>query len=365
MASTCLTASPWTLPTPVKYATDNLRTIASTLGLDSQDLVTETADTVIFFNVKSCDARADVRNGVVSHIGYRIFPDTARSINALPVFDFLERHSLENDLSVEDANPLETEKIRYNNLKEPDLTTLFRRNLPFNVRTVDYLNYEVEWQKGDGGTMRVTVPVSYELLHGSSLPENERRLFEELSDSSGIDVRLLPASHTVDKEQLTPTFKPNCFIMRGAHLFSEDLTSDRYYQSDTSSVSSSFKILDSESYPVESIANMLSGVDIPNDIEVELSMIAYPMEKRTIKIPLSRMTAYFLSKGCEIFTGVTSVDDSGSQYVMICRNAPQGYCHSLKINVPAEAYPKKSGLAKAKITPYIPLSKIINLYYGE
>jgi len=349
--------------TPFRYGTDNLERICTTLRLDS--LVNydgEPADTVFFFDLGGTPSRADIRRGIVEHIGYRIFGDTARTVTTLPIFDFLERFALEADLPFENANYTELAKISYKNMKASDLKGLFPQDKQVSVKTVDYMTYNIEWTGKDCDTCGMTVPVSYELLRGTQLPENERRLFDDLTRPDTIINSNPGKPVTVDKNRLDATFKTNCFILRGHKLFSKHLTSDRYYEPDTSSTELAFKILDNESYPVESISNMLSGVDIPNNLKVKLKMIAYPREIRTITIPLTRMIAYFLGQGCEIFTGLTRLTNEETQYTVICRNAPMGYCHSMKINVPLSGLSDKEGLATAKITPFIPLPKIYNLF---
>ena len=239
-----------------------------------------------------------------------------------------------------------------------DLKNFFPEELSVSVNTVNHLTYDIEWN-GGGKTCAMSVPVSYELLRGAQLPENERRLFEELTSS---DIATTHETKEVNKDMLEATWKPNCFILRGKRIFSEFLSADRYYESDTTSTQLAFKILDNESYPVESISNMLTGLDIPNNLAVKLRMIAYPMEERSITVPLTQLIAHFLSKGCDIFTGLNSLNDTEAVYTVICRNAPFGYVHSMKITVPVSAVGSKEGQATAKITPFIPLPKIYNLF---
>lgn len=345
------------------YATDNLANIAAVIGLEK--IAPEAAavsDTVLFFDLGGKPARADVRRGLVRHIGYRVFPDAERSLATLPVFDFLERFALEQELPIEQPNVIERDKVRFTGIKASELPSLFSRQLPFTVSTEEFKDYRLCWTASDGRKMEVVVPISYNLLNGSELPENERRLIADLSSPEVLNHPDLPIERSVGKENLEATPKLNCYVLRGSRFFTEYINSDRYYQNNTDSLAAAFRVLDNEAYPAESISNMLSGLDIPNDIEVQLKMIVYPMEKKIFSIPLRQMVAYFLSQGCEIYTGLTGIDNQKADYVMIGRNDRRGYCHSLKISVPISAINEKKGRATAKITPYIPLPKILNMF---
>lgn len=345
------------------YATDNLANIAAVIGLEKiAPDAAAVADTVLFFELGGKSARADVRRGLVRHIGYRVFPDAERSLATLPVFDFLERFALEQELPIEQPNVIERDKVRFTGIKASELPSLFSRQLPFTVSTEEFKDYRLCWTASDGRKMEVVVPISYNLLNGSELPENERRLIADLSSPAVLNHPDLPIERSVGKENLEATPKLNCYVLRGSRFFTEYINSDRYYQNNTDSLAAAFRVLDNEAYPAESISNMLSGLDIPNDIEVQLKMIVYPMEKKIFSIPLRQMVAYFLSQGCEIYTGLTGIDNQKADYVMIGRNDRRGYCHSLKISVPISAINEKKGRATAKITPYIPLPKILNMF---
>lgn len=348
------------------YATDNLQAIGTVTGLDSIAPDSLAADTVFFFDLGGCPARADIRRGQVRHIGYRLFPDTVRTTSTLPVFDFLERFALEQDLPVEQPNAIEREKIVFKGIKPASLPSLYGRQLPFSVSTEEFKTYHVVWTPDSGEAIEAVVPILFNLLNGTELPENERRLLEDLTGAGGIDSMEIAKVYTVDKDNLEATKKLNCYVLRGGRFFTEYLNADRYYENNPDSLSSAFRILDNEAYPVESISNMLTGLDIPNDIEVQLKMIAYPMDKKVFTLPLRQLVAYFLSQGCEIYTGLTKLDDKSDKpradYVIIGRNDRRGYCHSVKMSVPLDVLKEKTGTATGKITPYIPLPKILNMF---
>lgn len=291
-----------------------------------------------------------------------------RDFTSCPVFDFLERYAMCSDLPLDREHPsdkqIAIDGLEFDGMSFGDLKKIGRDSTDFYIRSDDYRTYTVVWTHENQPDMSVKIPINYNLLRGVDMAESELRLFGELSDTLLIDFseRSL-AENSVSKDQLTGTWKPNNFILKGDKFMTDGIRSDRYYQPDTSmSNDSKFELLYDESYPVESISNLLTGIGIDNSYEVELKMIAYPMEPRTIRVPLSRMVFYFISRGCELFAGLTSMSDSSIQYVMVCKNAAWGYCHSMKITVTYEKFEDKSGEAKAKITPYIPLPKILNLF---
>ena len=352
--------------TRLRYATNLLTDIGEKIGLDSI-VVTDSCvrDTIIPFDFKNRKARIDVRNGAIEHIGYRIFPDSTRSFATGPVQDFLERYTLCADIPIIKEKTLNrqlaVDNLSFEGMTFNDLKDMGRDSSDYSINCLDERVYSVTWHHDSITRSTVTFPVNYYLMRGTSMVENEIRLFEELSDSLILN-GYSPDTFLIKKEHLVPTWKPNCFIFRGNKFYSDLLTSDRYYQISDTSATSIFKILYDSSYPVESFSNLLTGLDIPNDINVELKMIAYPMETRYLTVPLSRMVGYFLSRGCELFTGLTKLEGNSATYVMISKNSAWGYCHSMKITLEINQFEEKKGTGKAKITPYVPLPKIRSLF---
>ncbi len=44
------------------------------------------------------------------------------------------------------------------------------------------------------------------------------------------------------------------------------------------------------------------------------------------------------------------------------RNAPEGYCHIIKITAPVSSIGNEDGEFKARMNPFIPISKISSLF---
>lgn len=355
----------WLSATRLRYATDLLAEMGLKLGINS--LVTDscTSDTIISFDFNNHRVRADIRHGRVEHIGYCIFPDSTRGFSYGPVQDFIERYVLCADIPLlkeENLNrQLAVDNISFEDMSFDDLKEMGKDSLAYTINCHDERVYNTTWWHDSVRTSSVSFPVDYDLLRGTSMVENERRLLEELSDSLILS-GFTPDSIVVEMDQLSATWKPNCFILEGNKFYTDLLSSDRYYQTADSSSTSMFETLYNSSYPVESLSNMLTGLDIPNNVNVELRMMAYPMEMRYLTVPLSRMVGYFISRGCEIFTGLTNMDDTSATYIVICKNSAWGYCHSMKIALPVNHLDEKEGIGKAKITPYIPLPKIRSLF---
>lgn len=343
---------------------DNLTQIAEYLSIDTIAGIFDSSDTIIFFNSGERLVRADIRHGRLAHLGYRLFPDSTRDQFTLPIYDFIEHYVLLKNLPL--PSPDFSSVIKLNNIHPKELNNL--RPDSFTVSHDNYSTYQISWLNKKGKLKSIIVPVDYEVLNFSQLPENERRFIEELSDSttnyeeSTVTVQ---AKEIADGTDLSPTYLPNCFILRDHELISEFLSSDRYYQLSTDTTATVYEILDNSSYPAQSISNMLTGIDIPNNIDVELKMIAYPKVPIIINLSLSRMIGYLISKGCKIFTGLIDLTDNGAEYLIICRNALQGYCHSMKIRIIIDDFNGKVGHATAKITTFIPSNKILSLFADQ
>lgn len=351
------------------FATDILVAIGERINIDTVTADSLPLDTMLISEHNGFPVRVDVREGRIEHIGYRLFHDSLRRSSSSPALDFVERNALEEDLNIRKGESL-NERLAHDKIsfEHGDFHNLKSVSKDFPDHTVSNLNgkkYRIDWfQPGDSvSQFSMTFPISYDLLMGTDMKENERRLLAELSDSSLCADNQSPELGYLDEGVVEATWKPGCFVKSGYSIFSEKLVSERYYQPADSLSGHKFEPLYNVEYPVESIVNLLTGTDIPNEFEIELKMIAYPREPQRITIPLSRMVEYFKSRGCLPFAGVTKLTDSEAEFVVMYYNRDWGYCHSLKVAVDTSNLQERKGLAKARITPFVPIPKIDNLFY--
>jgi len=401
-----LLASLWTLSgstaiaSSFDFATDQLGKMAKIIGIDASNAPADDADTTIITTYRTLPVRVDINGGTVSHIGYDIFDDALRGGPNDVVFNFLERYALAADM------PLKREKSVNAMLAEDQITfeggdfsRLKKMNTDGYSISVNNLNgrqYRVCWNTPDEQTeYAVSFPVSYDLLHGTGMVENERRLLDGLTSH----INKPDNSASVTRPQLLATWKLNYYILPGNSYYTDALTTNKYYQfviSDTISAGKTADLIESVKqavksasrseetggnkqppkqsgfeliynpsiYPIESIANMLTTGKIDNDFILDIKHIGYDFNYQNISVPLNQAIDYFIKKNCEVFFGVSQQKGDTYTCIVIFRNIPEGYCHSMRVTIDSNDLESRTGRFPARLTSYIPISKISNLF-GE
>ena len=405
-----LFASLWTLSgstaiaSSLDFATDQLGNMAKIIGIDASNAPADDADTTIILTYKTLPVRVDINGGEVSHIGYSIFDDALRGGPNDVVFDFLERYALAADM------PLKRDKSVNAMLAEDQMTfeggdfsRLKRMKTDGYSISVNNLNgrqYRVSWNTPDEQTeYAVSFPISYDLLHGTGMVENERRLLDGLTSH----INNTDNSVSVTRPELLATWKLNYYILPGNSYYTDALTTNKYYRfviSDTISAGKTADLIESVKamakaasrsektadnkpklpkaqkqsgfeliynpsvYPIESMANLLTTGEIDNDFILDIKHIGYDFNYQNISVPLNQAIDYFIKKNCEVFFGVSQQKGDTYTCVVIFRNIPEGYCHTMRVTIDSNDLEPRTGRFPARLTSYIPISKISSLF-GE
>ena len=448
---------PAAIASSLNFATDQLESMAKIIGIESIDQSAAGADTTLILSYKNTPVRVDIADGTVNHIGYNIFGDDMRSV----VFNFLERYSLAADM------PLKREKSVNAMLAEDQITfkggdfARLKKMTPdgydIAVNNLNGRQYQVCWNTPDGQTdYTVSFPISYDLLHGTGMVENERRLLNDL-----VSHRNSPATpENVTRPQLLTTWHLNYYVLPGTSYYTDALNTNKYYrfviadpsanpireleniaeppydskkeyydESDnadkkdkskknkkdkgkkdkknnkgkgnkgekddeetespknaiaeaiakqiaapkadgqkekavdrTDKTKSGFELINNPViYPVETMANMILTGYLDNDFILDIKHIGYDFNYQNISVPLNQAIDYFKAKGCEVFFGVSEIKDDEYVCVVVLRNIPEGYCHTMRLNVNKHDLESGSGRFPVRMTSYIPISKISNL----
>lgn len=351
-------------PVPV-CTTDLLASIAAAVKLDKSNVGNCDMDTVVFIPFRDEELRVEVKYGRIEHIGLRLFTDTLIKIPEIAApLKYLERTVLMNRLQLKRelsaAEEADWQDVIFSGTSLDKIPELTRTTKDMAVNCINDRIYSIEWYNDSARTATVSIPIRYSLLNGTSLPENERSLMQDLTQADSIFTVRSPLP--VDDDLVQSTWKLNCFVVKGDTLYSRYFNSDRYYQMADTASEVFFKELYNQSYPVESLSNLLKGLGVPNDFRIKVKMVVYPRTLKTTELNLSTFAQYFLNRGCEIFTIPIEHTDETIGFWMICKNKPMGYCHSLKVSFNIKDIEGRSGLATASLAPYVPFNKINNLF---
>ncbi|MCM1504364.1 MAG: hypothetical protein NC127_04120 [Muribaculum sp.] len=384
----------------LEFATDQLEAMAKVMNFSAMDVPADDEDATINLSYKNTPVRVDLTDGKVVHIGYSIFDDALRMGPNNVVFNFLERYALAADMPLKREKSVNTmlaeDQITFEGGEFARLKQMKSDGYSISVSNQNGRRYRVSWDNPDGQTAyAVSFPISYDLLHGTGMVENERRLLDDLSSH-----RITPVlNDSVTRQNLLPTWNINYYIRPGNSYYTDALTSNRYYHLsifDPAASKKAFELIEnaetseenvpdgkvdippgslikqrtyelinnSSVYPIETMANLLTTGELDNDFILDIKHIGYDFDYKNISVPLNNVINYFRNKGCEVFFGISKDDDKAYTDVVIFRNIPEGYCHTMRVTVNKDDLESGQGRFPARLTSYIPISKISSLF-GE
>lgn len=343
-----------------RYRTDLLANMAESLRLSPQLNTLKNGCHKSDFSYKQRPLNVCIHNGRICHIGYLLFSDQQRKAFIPSVCNFLERYTLMADL------PLERKKTVAKQLVEDDINftkgtlasiTKLTGDTTLNV-TIDNQNnkrYKVSWYQKEELYCSVDFPIGYDLLHGTEMNENERRIVEEILYTP------LPALQplSVKREQLLTTWQPNYFILPGESYYTDQLNANRYYEKLNDG---QFKLMFNQRYPLETLANLFTTLELENDFQLSVRLIKYDFNEDNFKVPLSQFVSYFLQQGCLPYFGVISYEKTIAVCQLVMRNSDEGYCHAMKVTFDVEQLSDKKGKVTVRLNSYVPTSKINYLF---
>lgn len=325
--------------------------MAESTGLDSLLSAGNIPDTVLFVPYGDEQIRVDIRKGQIDHIGLSLFPDSLRESPAVTApFEYLERTVLLRRLPLcEDIKWERDDRSRnviFTGTSPDSLPSIARKAKNVTVNFIDNKIYTVVWRIDSAQSASVNIPADYSLLKGTSLPENERTLLDNL----------LKADTQLARVRSIGRYKGNVFIIKGRSVY--------FNPADTTSESVFQRLFDG-AYPVNNFIYLLKELNIPGDFKMDVRSVVYPNNLETVNLRLSTITDYFLSNGCEIFTIPVEISDSRTQFWMLFRNIPLGYFHSLKVTLSSGSDGTPGPVAGATLATFIPINKIRNLFADQ
>lgn len=166
------------------YATDQLQEMSQVMNLSSQ-LDNLSSNDTLYIKYQGKNIIVCTKNNRVNHIGYCIFTPEQRSSMQSPVFNFLERYILALDLPLKRVKPINNQlaedKISFTGGDISSMPRLYNdTTLNLSINLIEDKKYNVTWEKDNVPCFSIEFPVSYDLLHGTEMSENERRLAEDL-----------------------------------------------------------------------------------------------------------------------------------------------------------------------------------------
>lgn len=346
-----------------RFRSDILASMAGAMKMNTQISSLPDGIHVATLSYAGKPVTVTVDNGEVSHIGYSIFDADLRAAAPSPFYDVVERYALLESLPLERIKTVERELFEEGvhfstgNLKM--LPSLYgNKSIEFSLSNENGKKYVASWVKGGSPVCSVSLPYTYEFLHGTTMEENERRLIDDLTRMSASEFNNF-AFEQPEVESMVTFFPSNYYILPGESYYFDNFNGNRYY---TRSDSVTYKPIFDNTYPRETLANVCTALETPHNLRLNLKLVQYGYKTSTVNLPLAALVDYFDRTGCTPFFGIIEHDDNKTVCELLARNIDEGYCHILKITVPTEDIGLSDATFTARMNSYIPISKLTSLF---
>lgn len=335
------------------FGSSNIKSAFTKSGLDKclPDSILN-ADTIITVNGKKLSLR--MKDGIVEHIGWYLFPSELRQTAPSPAYDYLEFACLDGKIKVTE-NPFVYKNL---NIQGGTWDTIISvsTNSSCNISRLDNVAYKVEWNSADGKTITVTFPIGYEKLYMMSRTEVEQKFIHELSTTK--------ADQQVDiadpDSALLKKAANDLFVLNGEHYLIADVNKNLYYQQ---TEKEGMILVWDNNYPAESIANMLIAHDKwLTGYPINLRIPTHDRKTVNLTVTIRQLLAYAHQTGCEAYWGMESLTDSELKGTLFLYNPAYGYDHVLNITCDPRLIGTNDLSLNALATIFSPTTNINNLF---
>lgn len=282
-----------------------------------------------------------------------------------PVYHFIELYAAEAEAGIPADRTLDEKMLQDGVIAEggrlSDLRSIVAANGPLTTASGSPLNisvashmgrhYRVEWRDTLGTQVyALAFPIEHLLLSRQTPSVREMRMLDTFASLRWDD------ADTAQIGAIGPV--PYPATIAGENLYISSINTDRYV-----SPSHSVPIVEPKFFPLETLSNIITTAEVPNTFVLEISYIGLDRGKNRLNVPLNPLLRYFRQQGCTLFFGLSESRPDGSFTCFLMANNPaEGYCHSMRMALDPETLQNLSGTIQARLTAYIPLSRITSLF---
>lgn len=340
------------------YRSSQLERIADYIGLPCQE-----NDGLCYkaLSYQGYPVTVIVRNGEVTHIGYSLFTPTQRQHLSELQCNFIERMALTADIpdfyGIDIGRYLYDERVEFwegdfSELKKlASDTTLIVRDTVMDGK-IHVVSFHAS--RDQKRLLTLTYPADYHLISGMDITESENILCVDINR-----ICVEKTSQMVPADSLIqPLGGSSVWYLKGDSLFLSKMNANRYYKEEQGT----FSLLYSEEFPKETMANLVTGVELENPFLLDVKLIKYGYQKAQFQVPLRRWIAFCLQTGCKPYFWAVMEEDNQMVGELLMRNTELGYCHVMKMTFDPLVLGEPSGTIQARLNSYVPISNLKSLF---
>jgi hypothetical protein len=290
--------------------------------------------------------------------GLRLFSPEMKAVapkSQVVVMDFLERyfHDLPNTKQTSIETKMADDKVYFRKGKLTDLSQV-NDTMPFSINLLDRY-YEVNWIKGNSPFVTIVFPAQYDLLLGLQKDEVLKEFKNSIVSAPQREMqKCIPTELIEGKNSI---FRSKCDTLELASL------NDALYYN---KVREDFKPVFDESHLDYSAANLFHGLIDGADYRMYVEQSIFDLSKtENYTIMLNQWLNYCAEWGLKIFFAVEEIREDGVLALVIAQSKELGYHHLLSVVIPDKFISDNNAVLKVKMTPYIPIHNVKNLYQKQ
>ena len=268
------------------------------------------------------------------------------------IMDFLERYTAQHQGL--DAITLKTrladDKVFFRKGSIMDLSHV-NDTMPFSINQNDRY-YEVGWMKDQHPYVTIVFPAQYDLILGMKQDEAQQRFKEFFTDSCQQRGKpMMPLSYCMTNDSVLK-YQSDRFEL-------EDLTNAVYYYP-----MDSLPVFD-KAHLEYAAANLLLGHIADTNQRLFIEQSVYGMKSINYFITLNQWLDYCAAWNLKLYFGVEEVREDGIKAMVIAQSRELGFNHLLSVIIPDKFTTDKNCILKARLTPYIPIHNVKELFSKE
>jgi hypothetical protein len=289
--------------------------------------------------------------------GYKFFSPEIKQIapkSHVVVMDFLERYF--NELSTLQPPSVKTrmadDKMYFRKGQLSDLSQV-SDTMPFSVNLRDRF-YEVSWMKAGEPFVTVVFPAQYDLLLRMTKDEAANKFKDAILAAPQRTGRIkIPTEF----EKLNDTL----FLSKYDTLEVASLTDALYYNK----VREDYVPVFDGNHLTFSAANLFHGLIPDTDYRMYVEQSVYGMNTISYTITLNQWLNYCAEWGLKVFFAVEEERQDGILALVVTQSKELGCHHLLSVVIPDKFINNKNAVLKVRMTPYIPIHNVKNLFQKE
>lgn len=277
------------------------------------------------------------QDGVVDHLGCRLFRDELRTAVHSPVLNFLERYFLQLRFPPQS-------KTANTMMRDDDVHFLVGSMAVISqLAPSDHFSFcydqrrcEATWSREGRTLLKVLFPMEHELISGENKIEAENNLKGDVLRTSFVGLADQGA------------------LLDDATYLSKSF-SNRIYKVEEHPIIS-------VRHPAESAANILLSMQAAQGISIAITQAHYGFRKSVFTVPLQQWIAFCRNSACELFFGVRDISPEGDvEATVLAVNEQMNYNHVLSVTIPAQVIRQRQGTVEARLYPYVPTHNIAGM----